>query len=301
MIQLIRSDLDINFLGARKITGAISAVLVLGAVALFFGVGPKYGIDFAGGIEMQIAVKSSPTIDDVRKAAESSNVGSFEVQSYGDDGTQFLLRVQQPEGSKIEDVVRSVDEALRSALGQDLLVERQEFVGPKAGEELRKKGFMAVFFALLGILGYLAIRFELSYALGAVAALFHDVLLVVGFFIAIGQEFNLQILAALLTIVGYSLNDTIVVFDRIRENVDRRAKSSLERVINKSVNEMLSRTILTSVTTGFTAVTLFVVAAPGSVIKSFALALVAGIVVGTYSSVYVASPIVLALDAAQRN
>ncbi len=302
MLRIVPENLEIDFLGARKKTGIVSIAFVLISLVLAFTVGPKYGIDFKGGVEIQVKLLNSPDINTLRAAAANSGIGTFEIQSYGDEGNQFLLRVKQPEGMPIEQIVRKIDTALETEFTKEgFIVERQDFVGPKAGAELREKGMYAVLFALIGILLYVSLRFEFSFALGAVAALFHDVLIVSGIFIVIGHEFNLQIVAALLTIVGYSLNDTIVVFDRIRENIGRRSKSNLVRVMNMSVNEMMSRTILTSLTTLFTASSLYFLSANGSVIKDFALAMMLGILVGTYSSIFVASPVLLMYENYQKN
>lgn len=297
MFRLIPEKTNIDFMGKRMIWLSLSAVMVLGSLVAALVIKPKFGIDFAGGLEFVVRFSEPVTANQVRASSEGSTLGSFDVQSYGDSGSSYLVRVRQSETDSVEAGSAAFGAQMNTVFGAGKYeILRQEYVGPKAGAELREKGLWALFYALVAILLYVAVRFEFSYALGSVTALFHDVLIVCGVFIVLGHEFDLQTLAALLTIVGYSINDTIIVFDRIRETAGKRNKGNLEHVMNLAVNDTLSRTVITNLTVLFSVLALYLLSPEGTPIREFGLAMTIGAVVGTYSSIYVASPIVLAWE-----
>lgn len=295
-MELIRTDLNIDFFKRKFLFMSISGLLILiGVVSLILKGGPDFGIDFAGGLLLEVRTKQSTSTGEVRKALVEKGFGSALVQNAWElgkaSGQDFIVRLDLGEG-KPEDFSQMVRGALEERFGQGgLEIRRVEMVGPKVGKELQKKGTWAVLLALVAILVYLAWRFEFKYSLGAVVALFHDVMITLGAFSVTGREIDLPIVAAFLTIVGYSVNDTIVVFDRVRENLRKYRRSSLREVMNKSVNETLSRTILTAGTVFMTDLALFLFG--GGVIHDFAFALLVGIVAGTYSTVFIASPVAL--------
>ena len=290
-MEFIKPGINIDFVGKRKIFISMSITLILiGIISLIIKGGPKYGIDFAGGTIVQIKFKKPTKISELRKAM-GKNVS---VQSFGDSGDEFLLRFSQS-SADTEALSKDITARLIKSFGKNSYeIRRIEMVGPKIGKDLRKKGLLAVIVALIGILIYVSVRFEFRFALGAIIALVHDVLITLGMFSILNKEIDLTVLAAFLTIVGYSLNDTIIVYDRIRENMKKYVKGLFGNIINKSINETLSRTILTSGTTLFVVLALFLFG--GGVIHDFALALLIGIIVGTYSSIYIASPILLLFE-----
>jgi preprotein translocase subunit SecF len=284
---------QINFMGYRKMTFVFSAMLIIISIASLFIRGINLGIDFTGGTIIEVGYEQSVDLGPIRSALESSGFSDVVVQHFG-TARDVLIRLAPQEGqaqAKMGDqVLRSLNQA---STGGKVEMRRVEFVGPQVGEDLRDDGGLAVLFALFGILIYVALRFEYRFSLGAIAALIHDVTITVGFFSLFGIEFDLTVLAAILAVIGYSLNDTIVVFDRIRENFRKLRKVGSEEVMNESINETLSRTIVTSLTTMLVLVALFLLG--GEIIHSFALALIVGIVIGTYSSIYVASSLVLSM------
>jgi preprotein translocase subunit SecF len=291
----IFQNTNYDFIGKRKIALSLSVVLiVIGAISILFHNGLNYGIDFAGGTIVQVRFDTSVTTEEVRKALQDPRLGTFSIQKMGDESThEFLIRLPmsvEAEVSETPGVIIAGD--LEEAFGKDYFeLRRTESVGPTMGEELKKSAMGSIVGALVMILLYITFRFELRYAVGAIIALIHDVLIVVGAFSLAQREINLPIIAALLTIVGYSLNDTIVIFDRIRENRKLLHRKKLTDIINISINQTLSRTILTSATTLIVVLCLYILG--GTVINDFAFALLIGILVGTYSSVFVASPVVL--------
>jgi len=291
-MQLIKSDINIDFVGKRKLAVALSLVLlIVGAVSLVINGGPAYGIDFAGGTLVQVRIAADTDAKAIKEALSQLELGGVVVQSFGDEANEFLVRAQS-DSSESKDVSEKIGQALKQSYGNDAVeIRRAEMVGPQVGKDLRQKGLMAVLYAMLGILVYITWRFEFRFAVGAVIALFHDVGITLGAFSVAGKEIDLPIIAAFLAIIGYSLNDTIIVYDRIRENLGQASKIGFEGVINQSINETLSRTLLTSGTTLLVVIALFVLG--GGVIHSFAFALLVGIVVGTYSSIYVASPLLI--------
>ena len=295
-MEIVRPGTSFDFLGKRKTLSIVSLALIgVGILSLVLHGGPRYGIDFAGGTLIQVKFNQPVATDEIRNALGKDVVtGQVVVQSFGGDNEYIIQTEQSAEGLK--GLTTAVMGALKTALGEDAVeLQRDEMVGPKVGKDLREKGQLAILISLGAILAYIWLRFELRFGLGAVAALFHDVLITIGVFSIFNKQFDLTTVAALLTIVGYSLNDTIVVYDRIRENMKKTGgKGDLVPIVNRSINETLSRTILTSGTTLLVVLALFFLG--GGVIHDFAFALLVGIVVGTYSSIYVASPVVVLLD-----
>jgi len=281
---------QVNFLGHRRAAFILSAILIVaGLISLVAQGGPKLGIDFQGGTLLQVRFESPISADRIRDTLAGMGFADAEIQHFGGD-REAIIRIKE-EASE-GDVAGGVIEALnRANPGNRAEMRREELVGPKVGRELRTKATMAIVYALIGILIYISLRFEFKFAVGAVAALVHDVVITLGMFSLTGREISLPVIAAFLTIVGYSLNDTIVVYDRIRENKRKLYGRSFVDIVNTSLNESLSRTMVTSLTTLLVVVCLFFFG--GEVIKDFAFALMVGVVVGTYSSLYVASPLVV--------
>jgi preprotein translocase subunit SecF len=337
-MQLIKPDIDIDFIGKKKIAFLCSATLILiGIISLIVHGGPRYGIDFAGGTVIQVKFQAPVQIKQIKAGLAAIKVKAGAVQQFGNaKADEFLIRTDSDLTADNNFSTQLVD-ALKKTTGSASEIRRIEMVGPKVGKDLQEKALFAMFYTLLFIAIYISGRFEfkwmvsglmaaalagavyfltlfhvsivyliaaalivtlvlfwfleLKYAMGAIVALIHDVTITVGLFSLMDKEFTLPIIAALLTIIGYSLNDTIIVFDRIRENLRKYNKKPMVYILNRSVNETLSRTILTSGTTLIVVVALFFLG--GEIIHDFAFALLAGIVVGTYSSIYVASPILL--------
>jgi len=291
-MQLIKPDVNFEFVGRRKLAVAFSAILiVIGLISLVVKGGPDYGIDFAGGSLVQIKFEQATTASDIKTALKDLGLGNMSVQQFGDDANEFLVRAQSV-SSELKGLGHKVEQALEGTYGADKAeVRRVEMVGPQVGKDLREKGFKALLFAMVAILIYITVRFELRFAVGAVLALVHDVLITLGAFSVFGKEIDLPIIAAFLAIIGYSLNDTIIVYDRIRENMGRYHKEPFPVIVNRSINETLSRTILTSGTTLLVVAALFIFG--GGVIHNFAFALLIGVLIGTYSSIFVASPLLI--------
>ena len=282
-------ETNIDFLSMRRFGFVISGSFILaGIVSLLLQGGPLLSIDFTGGTLAQIRFEEAPDITKVRSALGALDMGIGEVQTFGTPN-EILIRLQLSQNA--ENLTSELKAALQAQFpGQSIDFRRVETVGPKIGSELKGKAFFAVFTAIIGILIYISIRFELKFAIGAIAALIHDVLITLGIFSIMNYEISLAIIAAFLTIVGYSLNDTIVVFDRVRENMKLLKNIDQKTIFNKSINESLSRTIITSLTTFAVVFILYI--AGGEVIRYFAFAMIVGVIVGTYSSIYVASPVV---------
>ena len=337
-MEFIRPDINLDFVGKRRLAFIVSGLLVLmTVVSLVLHGGPNYGIDFAGGILIQVRFDKPTDAAAIKKALAPIGMGDSLVQHFGREGNEFLIRAEK-QGLKLQGLADKVRKVLKDRYGEGFEVRRVEMVGPKVGRDLRRKALLAIFYAILLIAVYISGRFEakwglaavmagvlvgatllvqavfsggivpliitalvvtvgacwllrLRYALGAIVALIHDVTITVGVFSVLDKEFTLAIVAALLTIIGYSLNDTIVVYDRVRENLRRGGKQDLGEVINRSVNQTLSRTLLTSGTTLIVILALYILG--GGVIEDFALALLVGVVVGTYSSIYVASSLLI--------
>lgn len=281
---------NINFLSMRKFGFIISGSFILaGFISLILHGGPLLSIDFTGGTLAQVKFEQVPDLSKVRNALESLNMGVGEVQTFGTPN-EILIRLQLSEATN--DATVELKKALKLEFpDENLDFRRVESVGPKIGSELKGKALFAIVTAIIGILIYISIRFEFRFAIGAITALVHDVLITLGIFSILDYEISLAIIAAFLTIVGYSLNDTIVVFDRVRENMKQHKNIDQISIFNKSINESLSRTIITSLTTFMVVFILYI--AGGEVIRYFAFAMIIGILVGTYSSIYVASPVVV--------
>ncbi len=279
------------FIKFRNVAMIGSGVLIVASLVLFFAAGLNFGIDFRGGTLVEIQSRSGPAnISDLRSKIGGLGLGDVQIQEFGAP-TDVLIRVERQPGGEKEQ--QQVVAKIRSALGDSVDYRRTEVVGPTVSEELKINGTIAVLTAMLAVLIYIWFRFEWQFSVGAVAALAHDVLLTIGVFSLLQLEFNLSIIAAILTIVGYSLNDTVVVYDRIRENLRKFKKMDLEELLNLSINETLSRTILTSVTTLIALGSLY--AFGGEVIRGFTFAMIWGVVVGTYSSIFIAAPVLLML------
>ncbi len=290
MIQFIKPGTNINFIGIRKTAITISVVLIVIGLLSVAIRGFNYGIDFSGGTMVQLLFKEDVHIDKVRKGLTNINMGDSTIQHYGGSKEVIVRAKATPE--TLEDIGQKIKGALSSEFPNDgFEIRRVEMVGPKVGKDLRQKALLSLFYAMLFMLVYIWWRFEFAFGLGGMIALMHDVLITVGVISITNTEFDLTIIAALLTIVGYSINDTIVVYDRIRENLKNMRRESYATIINRSINETLSRTILTSFTVFLVAIILFLFG--GEVIHGFSLAMVVGVIAGTYSSIYIASPIVL--------
>ncbi|MGH7725684.1 MAG: protein translocase subunit SecF [Candidatus Eiseniibacteriota bacterium] len=293
MFQILH-DTKIPFMSYRRIMYFVSAAVVLVTVAwLVINRGPRYSVDFTGGTLLQVQTTGVLQADDVREALEHAGFQGLELQQAG-QGDEWMIRLPQPAG---QDTLVSPYPKVRAALLEQFPnsnpeLRREEAVGPRVGEELRSKAFWAILFSLGGILLYVGIRYEFKFALGAVVALFHDIFAAFGVMLFLNREISLTVIAALLTLAGYSINDTIVVFDRIRERGKQLHKLSHEEMMNTAINETLSRTVITSITVFLATLALYIFG--GEVINDFALCILAGVVFGTYSSIFVASA--LALD-----
>ncbi len=292
-MELIKPGTRIPFTKHRFIALIFSGVLILiSLLSLLIKGGPNYGIDFAGGILIQVKFFDDVKTADLRDALMNLGYGQVVVQQFGNPKDhEFLVRVEKTE-TNLEKLQEKIDDVLKETFGPESLeVRRTEIVGPKVGAELRKKGLLAMLYAIIGILIYITVRFEFRFALGAILALLHDTMITIGVFSVLNMEIDLPIVAAILTIIGYSINDTIVVFDRVRENMRKIRRQSIEKVVDASINETLSRTLLTSITTLVVVGSLFVLGGP--VIHNFAFALIIGVFIGTYSSIYIASPVLI--------
>lgn len=300
----IKADDDFgrfDFVANIGIFGGISLILVLASFAYLAIRGINYGIDFRGGTEIQVKFSQPLHIDEVRKAVSNMNLGDVGVQSFG-EGNEYIIRFQGEAGAndketneKLNASIAHVKEKILTtfaAQGPD--IRRVDTVGPQVGAELKRSGFLAVFYCLLVILIYVAIRFDYKYSPGAVACLLHDAVITLAIFILVGKEVNVPILAAILSLIGFSLNDTIVVFDRIRETEHHYKDKSSKFIINKAINDMLSRTIITSGTVFVASLCLYIFA--GGVVSDIAFAICIGIFFGTYSSIYVAAPLIIIME-----
>jgi preprotein translocase subunit SecF len=291
-MDLIRPNTHIDFIGKKKYTFWISAIVLLislGSVFLFGGL--KYGVDFAGGILIQVKFSKPVDISEVRNAMDTMGSKEAMVQAFGGEN-EYLIRVEKASGD-LEALSKKIQVSLQEQFkGKPLEIRRVEVVGPKVGKDLKEKAMLAVGLSFLAILIYVAWRFkQVSYGLGGIVALFHDVIVTYGAISIAGIEYSLNVLAVILTIIGFSINDTIVIFDRVREDVKKFRKEDLETIFNTAINETLGRTVLTSGTVMMVVLVLFFFGGP--VIHDFAFALIVGLITGTYSTVYIASPVVL--------
>lgn len=291
-MEIIKRGTNIDFVGKRKLALFFSLTLIAITIAsLVYKKGPNYGIDFAGGTQVIVKFSDDPSISDLRGSLEAAQFGDILVQDFGDGIGEYLIRVEKS-NSETERLSLRIKEKLTEKFGAGSYeVQSVEMVGPQVGGDLKEKALMAIVYAMVGILIYVSLRFEFRYAIGAVIALMHDVLITVGAFSVTNYEISLPVVAALLAVIGYSLNDTIIVYDRIRDNLKRAKNGEENSCINTSINETLSRTLLTSITTLMVVGILFVYG--GGVIHNFAFALMIGIIIGTYSSVFVASPVLI--------
>ena len=339
-MQLIKSAIDIIFIGKQKFGFVLSLLLIIiSAASLIIHKGPNYGIDFVGGALVQVKFENNIPISQVRQGLSGLDLKDVSVQNFGEPGAhEFLIRTSSSQEVE-KGLAETISAALKLKTGENPTIRRVEMVGPQVGDDLKNKALLAIFYSLLFITIYISGRFELKwvlsgvtagammaavyflsifnvsmsffiaaalivslvlfwslklkFAMGAIVALIHDVFITVGIFSLLNLDFSLPIIAALLTIIGYSLNDTIIVFDRIRENIKGEKDSSvLEKLFNRSINETLSRTLLTSVTTLIVLMALYFLG--GEIIHNFAFAMIIGVLIGTYSSIFIASPIVLA-------
>ncbi len=291
-MQIIRPDINFDFIGKSKIAVILSAALILiGLFSLLFKGGPNYGIDFAGGTLVQIQFTEATSAAKIKEALKDLDLGGVVVQQFGDEANEFLVRAQHT-SSELKGLSQTVTQTLEKTYGEGKVeVRRTEMVGPQVGKDLREKGLMAILYAMIGILIYITWRFEFRYGVGAIVALVHDVMITLGAFSLFNKEIDLPIIAAFLAIIGYSLNDTIIICDRIRENLGKHAKEGFNAIVNRSINETMSRTLLTSGTTLLVVFALFTFG--GGVIHNFAFALLVGIIAGTYSTIFVVSPILI--------
>lgn len=288
----IFKNLNLNIIGYRKVAYVISGILILiSLVSLLLHGGPKYGIDFTGGTSLQVKFDKTIQVGDVRSSVSKVGFGNAEIKRIGlAEENEFIIRVEQmSEGS---DVALMMEEQLTQDFPDNPYdIRAVTEIGPTIGSELRRAAIFAILFSMLGILIYISWRFEFKFAVAAVLALFHDIIITLGIFSLLNFEITLVVIAAFLTIVGYSLNDTIVVFDRIRENTKVLRREPFANMVNISINQTLNRTVITSFTTLIVVIVLLIMG--GEVTFSFAFALTIGILIGTYSSIYVASPIVI--------
>ena len=284
-MMLVKFKGNINFMKYRKIALALSLALVLASVVLLMVRGLNFGIDFSGGILFQLEFDAPVTVAEVRSSLDKIGFGSPVIQSYSETGV--LVRLKGDRESDQREILKS----LRETLGVDFKVLRVEMVGPAVGSQLRKSATLATILALLAMLIYITFRFKFMFAVGAVIALMHDVIVTLGIFSLTFHEVSMPFIAGMLTLVGYSINDTIVIFDRVRENFKYLKDWGVVNLLNNSINQSLSRTINTSLTTLFPVLTLFLWG--GKAISDFSMALLVGIIVGTYSSIYIAGAVVV--------
>ncbi|MDA0241001.1 MAG: protein translocase subunit SecF [Proteobacteria bacterium] len=289
--NLVPAKPNLNFVGRRKAFFVFSALLIIVSGVLFGTRSLNYGIDFQGGIMIEVRTEQPDQIGSMRDILSGLGLGEVSLQTFGAP-TDVLIRIQRQEGG--ETAQQEAVKKVRSALGDGVDFRRTEAVGPKVSVELFRNGIIAVILAIGGILVYIWFRFEWQFGVGAIVALTHDVLTTIGLFALTGLEFNLSTVAAILTIAGYSINDTVVVYDRVRENLRKYKTLPLSELLNQSINETLSRTVMTSVTTLLALLALFFLG--GEVIRGFSAALIWGIFVGTYSSVCIAVPLLLYLN-----
>lgn len=312
ILNWIPEDTKINFIGMRFIAFIISMILILGSLGMLFSKGLNFGIDFTGGTLIEVRVPdAAPDLGELRNALNGLDLGAISIQEFGAPDDLLIRLPEQPvrEGETSADVQQAAIDKIRGLLDtryagnaepeeeaaeSDAVIaaveyRRVEFVGPQVGEELKRKGLYAVLFSILGMLVYIWFRFEWQFSAAAIIALLHDTIITIGLFAFTQMEFNLSTVAAVLMIAGYSINDTVVVFDRIRENLRKFKKMPVFEVLNDSINQTLSRTTMTSLTTLLALIALWVFG--GEVIRGFVYALIFGIVIGTYSSIFVASPV----------
>jgi len=290
-LHLVPANTKLDFISKRKIFYILSVILIISSMGLFGSKGLNYGIDFQGGIVIEVKTQGPANIGEMRAELSGLNIGEVALQEFGAP-EEVLIRIQKQEGD--EKAQQAAIHKVKEKLGDAVEYRRTEFVGPKVSQELLMSGIYAVSAAILAILVYIWFRFEWQFGVGAVVALTHDVLTTIGLFALTGFEFNLSTVAAILTIAGYSINDTVVVFDRVRENLRRYKTMDIPDLLNRSINETLSRTVMTSVTTLLALVSLYLLG--GEVISGFSFAMIWGVLIGTYSSVCLAVPLLLLFE-----
>ena len=288
LVSLVPVGTNIDFMRFRRFAVIVSLALIVGSAGLFFTKGLNFGIDFRGGILLEVRTPDPANLGKLRNRLSELALGEVQLQEFGQP-TDVLIRIERQPGGEIGQKV-AIDKA-KAALGNEVSYRRIEFVGPKVGGELIEAGLTAVLLALAAMLIYIWFRFEWQFGIGAVIALLHDVILTIGIFSLLGFEFNLSTVAAILTIAGYSINDTVVVYDRVRENLRKFKQMTLYDLLNLSVNGTLSRTLLTSVTTLIALCALYFFG--GEVIKGFSFAMIWGVLIGTYSSIFIAVPLLI--------
>ena len=289
----MKTQFTYNFISKFKLANIISIILVLVSLVLIGLKGLNFGIDFKGGTLIELRVDSNNIkINDVRSAFSNMGLGDLNVKEFGKKG-DYLIKFEKKEFDNTN-TIKNIKEKVISKLGVDINFRRVEDVGPKVSAELLNSGLIAISLALGAMLFYIWIRFEWQFSLGSIIAIFHDVLITIGLFSVLSLEINLSIVAAVLTIVGYSMNDTVVIYDRIRENLKKFSNLKTLEIINLSINETLSRTIITSVTTLLALFSIFILG--GEILRGFAFAMIIGVLIGTYSSIFVASPILKFLN-----
>jgi preprotein translocase subunit SecF len=293
-MRFLNKKTNIDFMGKRKIAFATSLILITLSIVMLFARDLNYGLDFTGGTLIEVSYATAPDISEVRSNLTAVGMKDAIVQTFG-VASDIIVRIPltATKGESEAEISTVVLAALQQGVEGEVVMRRVEFVGPQVGDELKEQGILAVVYALIGIFLYVMMRFQWRFSVGAVTALVHDIIITMGVLAVVQVEFDLTVVAALLAVIGYSLNDTIVLFDRIRENFPRLRKASPLEVVNISVNETLSRTLMTSMTTLLVLVALFIFG--GEIIHAFAFTLIVGVLVGTYSSIYVASTTLLEL------
>lgn len=291
-LKLVPANTAIGFIRHRVIAMALSSALVIASIVVFAANGLNFGIDFRGGTLIEASAESAVDLAELRGRLGALNLGEVQIQEFGKE-TDVLIRIAEAEGAQDASNNLSAVERVRGELARDFDIRRVEIVGPQVSAELIQTGLMAVIAAIVSMLIYIWFRFEWQFSVGAVLALVHDVALTIGLFALLQLDFNLSILAAILTIVGYSMNDTVVVYDRVRENLRKYKKMDLAELLNIAINETLSRTVMTSVTTMLALLALYILG--GEVIRGFTFAMIWGVIVGTYSSIFIASPLLMLL------
>ena len=295
MLRLISDNTTIKFIRLKTFSFSLSAALSILAILSVVFIGLNFGIDFKGGILLEVRTANNISISDIRKEVSNLNIGEVSIQEFGAK-SDYLIRVERQKGTDNAQqiAVEALKGVLNSAFADGIEYRRLEYVGPTVSKDLISDGVMAIFFAIVAMLAYIWFRFELPFAIGAIVALLHDIILTLGVFSILGLEFNLSTVAAILLIIGYSMNDTVVVYDRIRENLRKFKKMELKSLLDKSINETLTRTINTTITTMLALGALYLIG--GQIISDFAFAMLWGIIVGTYSSIFIASTILVYLN-----
>lgn len=285
LFSWITKDTNINFMGARKITYFVSTLTLVLSIIVIAVKGFNYGIDFSGGILMEVKDEQAINLDNLRDELSGMDIGEINLQTIGDTGTEIMIRAQAKNLNEKEQM-NAVNQ-IKEILGNDVEIRKVELVGPQVGDELKTAGIVASLVAMLGIGLYVWFRFEWQFAFGAILGLFHDIIVTCGLLSFFGLDFSLTTVAAILTLAGYSVNDTVVTFDRIRENLRKYRTMPQTQMLNKSINDIFSRTMLTGFTTLVAALSLFIWG--GEALRSFSFTIVFGILVGTYSSIYVSA------------